>query len=115
MPRSLNAIAANAEPLCEMNVTGPCRTSSGVANPVARRWWVSLQEAHPVAAAQRDARLAGDRARVARSAAGSRIRLVFVQGRERDRRTRARRDRVDERLLDTGVGYAQDREIGSLG
>ena len=36
MPRSLNATAANAEPECLMNVTGPGRMSSGVANPVAR-------------------------------------------------------------------------------
>jgi hypothetical protein len=36
IPRSLNARAANADPLCEMNVTGPGRISSGVANPVAR-------------------------------------------------------------------------------
>ena len=37
MPRSLNATAANADPECEMNVTGPARMSSGVANPVARK------------------------------------------------------------------------------
>ena len=36
IPRSLNAKAANAEPLWERKVTGPGRRSSGVANPVAR-------------------------------------------------------------------------------
>ena len=36
IPRSLNASAAKAEPLCDRKVTGPGRRSSGVANPVAR-------------------------------------------------------------------------------
>jgi hypothetical protein len=36
IPRSLNAKAANADPECERNVTGPGRRSSGVGNPVAR-------------------------------------------------------------------------------
>ena len=36
IPRSLNAIAENADPLCDRNVTGPSRRCSGVRNPVAR-------------------------------------------------------------------------------
>ena len=35
-PRSLNASAENADPLWDRNVTGPCRITSGVRNPVAR-------------------------------------------------------------------------------
>ncbi len=37
MPRSLNAIAANADPEWLMKATGPRRSSSGVGKPVARR------------------------------------------------------------------------------
>ena len=48
MPRSLNARAANADPLCEMNVTGPWRRSSGVGNPVARSLTVSCRNPMPL-------------------------------------------------------------------
>ena len=48
MPRSLNASAANADPECEMNVTGPRRRWSGVGNPVARSLKVSWQKPMPL-------------------------------------------------------------------
>ena len=47
MPRSLNASAANAEPEWLTNATGPRRMSSGVANPVARRFASRLRNPMP--------------------------------------------------------------------